>query len=73
MSAILETVSLTKSFGGLFAVDEVDFTLQEGDLQSIIGPNGADLTAKILPACLRRPYPIWALPLLIKSQIFFPC
>jgi branched-chain amino acid transport system ATP-binding protein len=41
MSAILETVSLTKSFGGLFAVDEVDFTLQEGDLQSIIGPNGA--------------------------------
>ncbi len=41
MSAILETVSLTKSFGGLFAVDDVNFTLQEGDLQSIIGPNGA--------------------------------
>lgn len=41
MSAILETVSLTKSFGGLTAVDDVNFSLQEGDLQSIIGPNGA--------------------------------
>ena len=41
MSALLETVSLTKSFGGLFAVDEVNFSLQKGDLQSIIGPNGA--------------------------------
>ena len=41
MSALLETVSLTKSFGGLVAVDEVNFSLQKGDLQSIIGPNGA--------------------------------
>jgi branched-chain amino acid transport system ATP-binding protein len=41
MSEILETVSLTKSFGGLVAVDEVNFSLQKGDLQSIIGPNGA--------------------------------
>ena len=41
MAALLETVSLTKSFGGLIAVDEVNFSLQEGDLQSIIGPNGA--------------------------------
>jgi branched-chain amino acid transport system ATP-binding protein len=41
MSALLETVSLTKSFGGLIAVDEVNFNLQKGDLQSIIGPNGA--------------------------------
>ena len=41
MSALLETVGLTKSFGGLIAVDEVNFSLQKGDLQSIIGPNGA--------------------------------
>lgn len=41
MSALLETTSLTKSFGGLVAVDEVNFSLQKGDLQSIIGPNGA--------------------------------
>jgi branched-chain amino acid transport system ATP-binding protein len=41
MSAILETVKLTKSFGGLVAVDGVNFAVQEGDLQSIIGPNGA--------------------------------
>jgi len=41
MSTLLETVGLTKSFGGLVAVDEVNFSLQKGDLQSIIGPNGA--------------------------------
>ena len=41
MAEILKTTSLTKSFGGLVAVDDVDFTVQMGDLQSIIGPNGA--------------------------------
>jgi branched-chain amino acid transport system ATP-binding protein len=41
MGEILRTVRLTKKFGGLIAVEEVDFSVQEGDLQSIIGPNGA--------------------------------
>jgi branched-chain amino acid transport system ATP-binding protein len=41
MPEILQTNSLTKSFGGLVAVDDVSFVVQEGDLQSIIGPNGA--------------------------------
>jgi len=38
---ILETHGLTKRFGGLVAVDHVDFKLEEGELRAIIGPNGA--------------------------------
>jgi branched-chain amino acid transport system ATP-binding protein len=41
---MLETASLTKRFGGLTAVDAVDFTLAEDELCSLIGPNGAGKT-----------------------------
>jgi len=43
-SVILETQSLTKDFGGLRAVDDVNFQLKNGELMSIIGPNGAGKT-----------------------------
>ena len=38
---ILETDGLTKRFGGLVAVDDVDFRLAPGELRCLIGPNGA--------------------------------
>jgi branched-chain amino acid transport system ATP-binding protein len=38
---ILRTEKLTKYFGGLAAVLNVDFALQKNEIQSIIGPNGA--------------------------------
>ena len=38
---LLETRNLTKRFGELTAVDEVDLQIEEGDALSIIGPNGA--------------------------------
>jgi ABC-type uncharacterized transport system ATPase subunit len=38
---ILETRGLTKRFGGVPAVDAVDFRLAEGELRCLIGPNGA--------------------------------
>ena len=41
---ILRTEKISKHFGGLHAVDGVDFTLREGQLKSIIGPNGAGKT-----------------------------
>jgi branched-chain amino acid transport system ATP-binding protein len=41
---ILRTEKISKHFGGLHAVDGVDFTLKEGQLKSIIGPNGAGKT-----------------------------
>ena len=41
MSVILETRGLGKRFGGVAAVDAVDFSLEEGELRCLIGPNGA--------------------------------
>jgi branched-chain amino acid transport system ATP-binding protein len=41
MPAILETHSLNKHFGGLNAIDGVDFAVDEGELRCLIGPNGA--------------------------------
>ena len=40
----LETLNLTKSFGGLCAVDGVSFTASTGELTCITGPNGAGKT-----------------------------
>lgn len=41
---MLRTQGLTKRYGGLTAVDEVDFRLEENQLCSLIGPNGAGKT-----------------------------
>jgi branched-chain amino acid transport system ATP-binding protein len=42
--ALLETTSLTKSFGALTAVKDVSLAIAAGSLHSIIGPNGAGKT-----------------------------
>ena len=42
--ALLEAKGVTKIFGGLVAVDSLDFVLDEGQMCSIIGPNGAGKT-----------------------------
>lgn len=43
-NAILEVVNLSKRFGGLAAVTDVDFQIQQGSISAIIGPNGAGKT-----------------------------
>jgi ABC-type branched-subunit amino acid transport system ATPase component/ABC-type branched-subunit amino acid transport system permease subunit len=41
---LLQTVGLTKLFGGLTAVNRVDFAVRRGELRAVIGPNGAGKT-----------------------------
>ena len=41
---LVEAEKLTKVFGGLVAVDQVDFTVTSGVIHSLIGPNGAGKT-----------------------------
>jgi branched-chain amino acid transport system ATP-binding protein len=42
--ALLEADAVTKSFGGLVAVDDVSFSIPRRSIVSIIGPNGAGKT-----------------------------
>jgi branched-chain amino acid transport system ATP-binding protein len=44
MAPLLEVRSLRKEFGGLVAVDDVDFVVEQESISSVIGPNGAGKT-----------------------------
>ena len=44
MSALLEVREVSKSFGGVQAVNRVSLDVNEGELLSVIGPNGAGKT-----------------------------
>src|SRR5213593_5219903 len=41
MAPVLRTEGLTVRFGGLTALDSVDFEIRRGEIRAIIGPNGA--------------------------------
>jgi branched-chain amino acid transport system ATP-binding protein len=53
VTPLLQTRGLSRSFGGLKAVDAVDFTLQRGEIRAIIGPNGAGKTSFVSLVCGR--------------------
>src|SRR5206468_3989084 len=44
MQNVLEARAVTKQFGGLVAVSNIDFVIPEGSIVSLIGPNGAGKT-----------------------------
>ena len=41
---MLSCESLTIRFGGLAAVDNIDFAVEEGEIRGLIGPNGSGKT-----------------------------
>jgi len=50
---ILETRGLTRHFGGLKAVEQVDFNLETNEVHALIGPNGAGKTTFVGLLCGR--------------------
>jgi branched-chain amino acid transport system ATP-binding protein len=44
MTALLEVDSLSKHFGGVKAVDDCTFSVEEGTITGLIGPNGSGKT-----------------------------
>ncbi len=53
---LLEACGLSKDFGGLRAVHEVDLTVREGEILGLIGPNGAGKSTCVdLLTGFRRP------------------
>jgi branched-chain amino acid transport system ATP-binding protein len=50
---LLATQGLSRQFGGLSAVDQVDFALAPGEIRAIIGPNGAGKTTLVGMICGR--------------------
>ena len=50
---LLTTRGLSRDFGGIHAVSEVDFALARGEIRAIIGPNGAGKTTLVGMICGR--------------------
>src|SRR2546428_2302972 len=56
MPAVIDVQNLHKTYGDTVAVDDVSFTVHEGEIFGILGPNGAGKTTTV--ECvegLRRP------------------
>ncbi len=53
--AILKVENISKSFGGVMALSDVDIEVEQGEIRAIIGPNGAGKTTLI--NVINRIYP----------------
>ena len=62
---LLRTEDLTVRFGGLTALNRINFAVERGEIRAIIGPNGAGkstffncLTGVLRPSCPQISYPL---------------
>ena len=53
---ILEAMGITKHFGGVYALDNVDLNLRRGEILGLVGDNGAGKSTliKIISGILKR-------------------
>jgi branched-chain amino acid transport system ATP-binding protein len=66
-SALLEVRGVTLRFGGVVALDDVSFDVEEGQICGLIGPNGAGKTS--LFNCLSRLYACGAGEIRFAGQV----
>jgi branched-chain amino acid transport system ATP-binding protein len=66
VAAILELRQVSKHFGGLAAVDSVEFDVEEGEIIGVIGPNGAGKTT--LLSCISGLHTLTGGQLTFKGQ-----
>ncbi|MBS3816653.1 MAG: ABC transporter ATP-binding protein [Candidatus Thermoplasmatota archaeon] len=53
---VIEVEDLTKNYGDVTAIDGVSFSVNEGEIFSLVGPNGAGKTTTVeILECLREP------------------
>ena len=53
--AMLAVSGLSKRFGGFFAVKDVSFQVEEGEILGLIGPNGSEKSTSF--TCIAGLYP----------------
>ena len=49
---VVQTEHLTKKFGSFTAVDDINMSIEEGQVYGFLGPNGAEVLA--LPRIVRH-------------------
>jgi len=64
--ALLEVKNLTKAFGGLKAVNDVTFHVDEGEIMGLIGPNGSGKTT--IFNCINNYYSITSGDVIFKGN-----
>ena len=72
---MIEVINFTKRYGDFVAVDDLSFTIGQGEVFGFIGPNGAgkSTTIRFSRPCSARPPAKAASPAIRSSPSRWPC